>query len=133
MEPVMAYSKRRLVGVAAMLALSLPMAAPVHAQQVVDNSAGTLDPALVQAITTLATRGFAASADAQLRGIHPSKARNGRGYCGEVAVGPSADFAAFHVIVESDGTGSLLRLSEAETPEDRETAIRLLTNFGCLG
>jgi hypothetical protein len=132
MEPLMVRLDRRFVCLAAALALPLLAAAPAGAQQVADGSAGDLDPALARAITKLATRGFAAPAEAQLRSIHLSKARNGRGYCGEVSVGSSAEFVPFHAIIEADGSASLLRLSDAATPEDKETAIRLLTNFGCL-
>jgi hypothetical protein len=105
---------------------------PAGAQQVVDASTQDLDPALASAIAKLATRDFAAPAEAQLRGIHLSRARNGRGYCGEVATAAGADFVPFHAIVEADGTASLLRLSDAVEPADKETAMRLLTNFGCL-
>lgn len=124
-------SRRRIAILAALVSPFLAMTA-AGAQQVVDGSTGDLDPALTSAITKLATRDFAAPADAQLRGVHLSKARNGRGYCGQVAVGPGADFVPFHAIIEADGKASLLRLSDATDPADREVAIRLLTNFGCL-
>ncbi|WP_029076113.1 hypothetical protein [Kaistia adipata] len=124
-------SRRRAAVLAALLSPVLGAAA-AGAQQVVDGSARDLDAPLVGAITKLATRDFAAPADARLRGIHRSKARNGRGYCGQVAVGPDADFVPFHAIIEADGTASLLRFSDASEPADREAAIRLLTNFGCL-
>lgn len=112
--------------------MSLFMIAPAGAQQVVDDSARDLDPALASAILELATRDFTTPAEARLREIRLSKARNGRGYCGEVAVGAAADFVPFHAIIEADGTVSLLRLSDAADPADKEMATRLLTNFGCL-
>ena len=125
------FIRRCVVGAVA-AALPFLAIAAAGAQPVVDGSAKDLDPALAGAIAQLATRDFAAPAEAQLRGIRLSKARNGRGYCGEVATAAGAEFVPFHAIIEADGTTSLLRLSDATDPADRETAIRLLTNFGCL-
>jgi hypothetical protein len=116
---------------AAMIAV-LAAAGPATAETVVDGSAEPLDPALSAAIVALATRDVAEPASARIKGLHLSKARNGRGYCGEMAVSEGADFVPFHVILEADGSGSLLRMPKAGAVEARETAIRLLTNFGCL-
>jgi hypothetical protein len=124
------FPRLRAIAAAAFLVGLATM--PAGAQQVVDASTQDLDPALASAIAKLATRDFAAPGEAQLRGIHLSRARNGRGYCGEVATAAGADFVPFHAIVEADGTASLLRLSDAVEPADKETAMRLLTNFGCL-
>jgi len=133
MEPLMPRRARRRVGrLSAGLMLPLLVPAFAGAEPVVDGSVGDLHPALASAITTLATRDFAGPDEARLRGIQLSKARNGRGYCGEIATGPSTEFVPFHAIIEADGTASLLRLSDAATPAEKETAIRLLTNFGCL-
>jgi len=113
--------------------LALFAAIPAGAQTVVDGSAAGLDPALVRSIQGLVTRDFKAPAEAQFRGLHLSKARNGHGYCGEVAIGPTASYVPFHAILEPAGTSSLLLLSDhGGSVEDRDTATRLLTNFGCV-
>lgn len=117
------------------LATALLMSAQAGAQTVVDGSAVSLDPTLVQAIQVLVTRDVTAPAEAQFRKLHLSKARNGRGYCGEVAMATGAEFVPFHAIIEENGQPSLLLLSDYAKPgnaEGRETATRLLTNFGCL-
>ncbi|WP_201400243.1 hypothetical protein [Kaistia sp. 32K] len=118
-----------------MTVLGLLMAAPAGAQTVVDGSDASLDPSLVATIQALVTRGFAVPGAAEFRKLHLSKARNGHGYCGEVAVAAGADFVPFHAILEEAGPSSLLLLSDYAKPGeagDRETAVRLLTNFGCL-
>lgn len=113
--------------------LALSAAGPAGAQTVVDGSASGLDPALVRSIQALVTRDFKAPAEAQFRGLHPSRARNGHGYCGEVAIGPTASYVPFHAILEPGGTSSLLLLSDhGGSVEDRDVATRLLTNFGCV-
>lgn len=124
-----------IAGGVAGLVMGLLLAMPAGAQTVVDDSAANLDPALVKTMQGLVTRDFAAPAEAQFRNLHLSKARNGRGYCGEVATAAGAEFVPFHAIVEEEGPPSLLLLSDYAKPgnaEGRETATRLLTNFGCL-
>ena len=119
--------------VLAVIGLALATAAPAEAQTVVDGSAAGLDPALVQSIQNLVTRDFKAPAEARFKGLRLSKARNGHGYCGEVAISPAASFVPFHAIIEADGKSSLLLLSEQDrSVADREIATRLLTNFGCV-
>ncbi|MBN9025229.1 hypothetical protein [Kaistia sp. MMO-174] len=113
--------------------LAFSAAIPAGAQTVVDGSAADLNPALVRSIQTLVTRDFKAPAEAQFRGLHLSKSRNGHGYCGEVAIGPTASYVPFHAILEPGGTSSLLLLSDhGGSVEDRDVATRLLTNFGCV-
>ncbi|MCX5578322.1 hypothetical protein [Kaistia terrae] len=113
--------------------LMLAAVLPASAQTVIDGSATGLDPALVQSIETLVTRDFKTPAEARFKSLRLSKARNAHGYCGEVAVNDKASFVPFHAIIEPEGKPSLLLLSEhGGSVEDRETATRLLTNFGCV-
>lgn len=113
--------------------LAFAMAVPAGAQTVVDGSAAGLNPALVHAIETLVTRDFKTPAEARFQNLRHSRARNGHGYCGEVAVNAKASFMPFHAILDPDGKPSLLLLSDhGRSVEDKETAMRLLTNFGCV-
>jgi len=113
--------------------LAIAMAAPAGAQTVVDGSAAGLNPALVKSIETLVTRDFRSPAEALFKNLRHSRARNGYGYCGEVAVNAKASFVPFHAIVEPGGQPSLLLPSDhGRSVEDKETAMRLLTNFGCV-
>ncbi|MBB5755071.1 hypothetical protein [Prosthecomicrobium pneumaticum] len=119
---------------AAALISILAFSAPAAAQQVVDGTDSGLDPAVVRSIGALATRDFAAPADARLRNLKKSLARNGHGYCGEVSPGGAGAFVPFHAIVEENGDTSLLLLSDFTRPGATghlDIAQRLLKNFGC--
>ncbi|WEK49779.1 MAG: hypothetical protein P0Y66_19070 [Candidatus Kaistia colombiensis] len=119
--------------VLSVVGLVCALVVPAGAQTVVDGTAVGLDPALVQSIERLVTRDFKAPAEAQIRNLRHSRARNGHGYCGEVAIGPTAAYVPFHAILEPEGKPSLLLLSDHDrSVEDKEAATRLLTNFGCV-
>ena len=73
-----------------------------------------VDAATLTAVSALATKGYANPAAAQIRNVHKSLARNGRGYCGEVTVEGGDGFTIFHAILAGqDGAGaSVLRLGD---------------------
>jgi hypothetical protein len=95
--------------------------------------ADEIDDATTQAIFALATKGYTDPAKAEMRDVHKSLAKNGKGYCGEVTIEGSADFTGFHAILEG-GTGpSVLRLSDFPAGDPRaDTVLRLMHNFGCI-
>jgi len=94
-----------------------------------------IDPATLDAVTALATRGYAVPGAAEVRNVHKSLARNGMGYCGEVSVEASdGTFTVFHAILEG-GTGpSVLRVSDfpADPLKPNSVAVaEMMRNFGC--
>jgi hypothetical protein len=106
----------------------LPMTAMADEQKV---EASTLD-----AIATLATKGYRQPAAASLRNIHKSLARNGLGYCGEVSLDGGGGFTVFHVILAgNDSPASVLKLSDYPDNDRSRNAVavrRLMVSFGCL-
>lgn len=124
-----------LIATAATGALATLASAPVAAQdQVLDQP--ILPDETIAAVTLLAAKGYATPEAAEVRNVHLSKARNGRGYCGEVSVeGSAGEFTTFHVILaEGNEVGSSLRASDypmnASSTQD-DTVQLLLHNFGC--
>lgn len=105
------------------------------AQTIDDESAGDIDAAALATIVELAIRDAAEPSTAHIRKLHKSLARNGKGYCGEVALVEGGAFTAFHVILEG-GTGpSILSLTDAPETDDSLSAVtvrRLMKNFGCI-
>ena len=97
--------------------------------------AAEIDEATTDAVLALATRGYADPAHAEIRNLHVSRAKNGRGYCGEVTIeGAKGAFTVFHAILTDDGSSSILRLSDyIDRPmEPNSIAVfTLLKNFGC--
>jgi hypothetical protein len=95
-----------------------------------------IEASTLDAITALATRGYANPAIAELRAVRKSKAMNGLGYCGEVSLAEGGGFTVFHVILGENGAaGTVIRL--AEFPENDQSphsvVVReMLKNFGCL-
>ncbi|MCX5516038.1 hypothetical protein [Kaistia algarum] len=70
-----------------------------------------------------------------VRDLKKSLARNGHGYCGEVALAESGPFSPFQVILEPGGDASVLILSDADKADAlvaRESATALLKNAGCM-
>ena len=96
----------------------------------------TIEPATLDAITALATRGYDDPSAAELRSVRKSKAMNGLGYCGEVTLAEGDGFTVFHVILGEEGqAGTVLRL--ADFPEDDQSpqavVVReMMKNFGCV-
>ncbi len=94
-----------------------------------------IDEATLEAVTALATRGYADPVAAQVRNVHKSLARNGMGYCGEVSVETAeGTFTVFHAILEGETKPSVLRLSDYPAdPLDSNsvTVAEMMRNFGC--
>ena len=70
-----------------------------------------------------------------MRNLHPSKARSGKGYCGEVTIeGGDGGFTVFHAILAEHEGSWVLRLSDhAENPggPNAVAVATLMKNFGC--
>lgn len=117
-----------------LLVTALIASAPASAQQFLGT---TLDPPTLNLTVGRAVAGHFAGPDSvRIRDLHPSLARGGHGYCGMVAAVAAGPFAPFHVILDADGSNSLLVLpadGEAGNGISREDALRLLRNFGCIG
>lgn len=113
--------------VASVMAAVLPPAAIATEEKI---EASTLD-----AITAVATKGYKHPATATVRNVHKSKARNGRGYCGEVSLEGLDGFTLFHAIIAGGDTpASVLRLADYPADDQSRNAIavrRLMVNFGC--
>jgi hypothetical protein len=96
----------------------------------------TIDAATLDAVSTLATRGYHHPAAASIRKIHKSRARNGLGYCGEVSLEDGGGFTLFHAILEAkDSPASVLRLADYPDGDQSRNAIavrRMMVDFGCL-
>jgi hypothetical protein len=95
-----------------------------------------VDPATLDKVLAVATRGYAHPEAARIRNVHKSAAKNGLGYCGEVTVEAGDGFTVFHAILADDkGNGaSVLRLAdypESDTSRNAEMVRRMMVNFGC--
>jgi hypothetical protein len=94
-----------------------------------------IEASTLDAITALATRGYANPAAAELRSVRKSKAMNGLGYCGEVSLAEGGGFTVFHVILGENGAaGTVIRLAEfPENDQSPHSVIvrEMLKNFGC--
>jgi hypothetical protein len=96
-------------------------------------TAEEIDTETMTAIITLVTKGYDDPTSVEIRNVHKSRARNGNGYCGEIAVEDGADFTVFHAIIESITGPSVLRLADYPDGTVNGRAVRqLLRNFGCL-
>lgn len=94
-----------------------PLAPPAPQDEIVAAVAGRmLDPRAVH-----------------VRDLRLSKARGGKGYCGQVSADGKPPFLPFHVIDE-DGKPAVLILPASGDPPglSRADATLLLTNLGCL-
>jgi hypothetical protein len=111
------------------------VAAGVLSATIASAAEETIEASTLDAITAVATKGYAHPAAAALRNVRKSKAKNGLGYCGEVSVEGSGGFTLFHVILAGkDGTASVLRLADYPDSDLSPNAMavrRLLVNFGC--
>jgi hypothetical protein len=93
-----------------------------------------IDEATMKAIVALATRGYAEPGKAEIKNVHLSKAKNGKGYCGEVTIEGKGEFTVFHVILGEGSDATVIRLSDypAKTGNNyAETVARMMHNFGC--
>jgi len=95
-----------------------------------------LEPPDVQQRVVAAVTGHVGMGEAVfIRGLKPSQARNGRGYCGEVGAAAEGPFSPFQVILDADGSASVLVETDADRADatvPREVATMLLRNAGCL-
>lgn len=93
-----------------------------------------VDPAVVEQVTVIATRGYLTPATAIVTNVHKSLARNGMGYCGEVTIEDGDGITVFHVLLETTGGPSVLRLAdfpESDTSANAVAVRQLMKNFGC--
>jgi hypothetical protein len=119
----------RIFLAAGLLALSLALAAPAYATE-------KIEPATLDAVTALATKGYAHPETAKVKDVLKSKARNGLGYCGEVTIEDGKGYTVFHAIIadSSGGGASILRLAdypEGDTSRNAIAVRQMMRNFGC--
>jgi hypothetical protein len=103
------------------------VATPVHAQ--------VIDPAILDRVAEIATNGYADPGSAVVTGVFKSRARNGMGYCGDVTVEGGDEVTLFHVLLETAGGPSVLRLAdypESDMSPNAQTVRQLMKNFGCV-
>ena len=101
--------------------------APVHAQDI--------EPATLDRVAEIAAAGYADPAAAVVTGVRKSLARNGMGYCGDVTVEGGDEVTLFHVLLETAGGPSVLRLAdypESDMSPNAQTVRQLMKNFGCV-
>ena len=100
--------------------------APLQAQDI--------DPTILDQVAEIATSGYADPAAAVVTGVFKSRARNGMGYCGDVTVEGGDKVTLFHVLLETAGGPSVLRLAdypESDMSPNAQTVRQLMKNFGC--
>ncbi len=96
--------------------------------------ADEIEPATLDRVVEIATSGYARPDVAVVGEVHKSRARNGLGYCGTVSVESGDGVTAFHVLLETAGGPSVLRLAdypEGDTSANAVAVRQLLKNFGC--
>ena len=92
-------------------------------------------PALNQRLVAAVEKAEGMSDGLSIRGLKKSLARNGSGYCGEASRG-GGPYLPFHVLLDADGTSSVLLAPDGSKPNPLLTpadATRMLENFGCMG
>src|SRR4051812_14225092 len=93
--------------------LAAAIAAAVLSPTMLAAAEEMIDASTLDAVSTLATKGYQRPTAASIRHIHKSKARNGLGYCGEVSLEGGAGFTPFHAILAAkDSPASVLRLAD---------------------
>lgn len=110
----------------AVIALA-PLAFPAFAQDI--------DRAILDRVAEIAVTGYVDPATAVVTGVFKSLARNGMGYCGDVTVEDGDGVTLFHVLLETAGGPSVLRLAdypESDTSPNAQTVRQLMKNFGCV-
>jgi hypothetical protein len=117
---------RRLIAAALAAAMIVPVAA----------RAGDIDAATMAAVLAAASKGYPATAKPEIRNVVPSRAKNGRGYCGEVTTADGSGFTLFHAILgDAANPTSVLRLADYPDPDNNANAAavrQLMINFGCM-
>jgi hypothetical protein len=96
--------------------------------------AQAVDPAIIERVTVIATSGYTDPGAATVAGVFKSLARNGMGYCGEVTMEGSDGVTVFHVLLETAGGPSVLRLADypdTDVSPNAQTVRQLMKNFGC--
>ena len=124
---------RRMKWAALSFAIVAASAGAGSAQTVI--GAGLEPPEQQQRVVEAVTGHVGAGEAIFIRGLKPSLARNGRGYCGEVGMAEAGPFSPFQVILDADGSVSVLVETDADRPDatvPREVATMLLRNAGCL-
>ena len=117
-----------LIRAIALLAVLAGLAVPALADDI--------DQATLDQVRAIAVTGYAKPADAKIRNVHKSLARNGKGYCGEITVESAPDtYTAFHVLLETANGPSVLRLADFGDPaasDQAATVYQMMQNFGCI-
>jgi hypothetical protein len=104
-----------------------PLAFPAAAQDI--------DQTILDRVAEIAVIGYADPAAAVVTGVRKSLARNGMGYCGDVTVEEGDGVTLFHVLLETAGGPSVLRLAdypESDTSPNAQTVRQMMKNFGCV-
>lgn len=94
-----------------------------------------VDQAILDRVAAIAVTGYAHPAAAVVTGVRKSLARNGMGYCGDVTVEDGDGVTLFHVLLETAGGPSVLRLAdypESDTSPNAQTVRQMMKNFGCV-
>jgi hypothetical protein len=102
-------------------------ATPLQAQD-------TIDAAILDRVAEIAATGYADPDAAVVSGVRKSLARNGMGYCGDVTIEDGDGVTLFHVLLETAGGPSVLRLAdypESDMSPNAQTVRQLMKNFGC--
>lgn len=110
----------------ALAAVLLVATTPVQAQEI--------DPAILDRVAEIAATGYADPGGAVVTGVFKSRARNGMGYCGDVTVEDGEGVTLFHVLLETAGGPSVLRLAdypESDMSQNAQVVRQLMKNFGC--
>jgi len=111
----------------ALAAVPFVATAPVQAQEI--------DPAILDRVAEIAATGYADPGAAVVTDVFKSLARNGMGYCGDVTVEGGDEVTLFHVLLETAGGPSVLRLvdyPESDMSPNAQTVRQLMRNFGCV-
>ena len=98
------------------------------------SDAAPIDAATMKAIVALATRGYGEPGKAEVKNVRLSKAKNGKGYCGEVTVEGKSGSTVFHVILGEGSDATVIRLADYPAEGGNkyaEPVARMLHNFGC--
>lgn len=105
----------------------VPLALPAAAQDI--------DQAILDRVAEIAVTGYADPGGAVVTGVRKSLARNGMGYCGDVTVEEGDGVTLFHVLLETAGGPSVLRLAdypESDLSPNAQTVRQMMKNFGCV-
>ena len=108
------------------VAAALSAALPAVAQDI--------DRPTLDRVAVIATTGYVDPAVAVVTEVRKSRARNGMGYCGDVTVEDGSGITLFHVLLETAGGPSVLRLSdypESDQSPNAQTVRQTMKNFGC--